>query len=90
MNKATERLWNGLVKENPTLVLMLGMCPTLAVTTSAINGAITIIPIIESARGPITITPFSNSFPSPNRLPIILSIAPKMEKKTIISETIFM
>ena len=29
---------NGLVKENPTLVLMLGMCPTLAVTTSAING----------------------------------------------------
>lgn len=38
MNKAGERLWNGLVKENPTLVLMLGMCPTLAVTTSAING----------------------------------------------------
>jgi len=38
MNKCTERLWNGLVKENPTLVLMLGMCPTLAVTTSAING----------------------------------------------------
>jgi len=38
MNKATERLWNGLVKENPTLVLMLGMCPTLAVTTSAMNG----------------------------------------------------
>lgn len=30
--------WNGLVKENPTFVLMLGMCPTLAVTTSAING----------------------------------------------------
>ena len=38
MNKCVERLWNGLVKENPTLVLMLGMCPTLAVTTSAING----------------------------------------------------
>lgn len=38
MNKCTERLWNGLVKENPTLVLMLGMCPTLAVTTSAVNG----------------------------------------------------
>lgn len=33
-----ERLWNGMVKENPTFVLMLGMCPTLAVTTSAING----------------------------------------------------
>ena len=33
-----ERLWNGIVKENPTFVLMLGMCPTLAVTTGAING----------------------------------------------------
>ena len=38
MNKAGERLYNGLVKENPTFVLMLGMCPTLAVTTSAVNG----------------------------------------------------
>lgn len=39
MNKCVERLYNGIIKENPTLVLMLGMCPTLAVTTSAINGA---------------------------------------------------
>lgn len=38
MNKCTERLYNGIIKENPTLVLMLGMCPTLAVTTSAFNG----------------------------------------------------
>lgn len=38
MNKCLERLTNGLIKENPTFVLMLGMCPTLAVTTSAING----------------------------------------------------
>lgn len=38
MNKCFERLTNGLLKENPTFVLMLGMCPTLAVTTSAING----------------------------------------------------
>ncbi|MBR1909476.1 MAG: electron transport complex subunit E [Lachnospiraceae bacterium] len=38
MRKCMERLINGLVKENPTFVLMLGMCPTLAVTTSAING----------------------------------------------------
>ena len=29
---------NGIVKENPTFVLMLGMCPTLATTTSAVNG----------------------------------------------------
>ena len=38
MNKCVERLYNGIVKENPTFVLMLGMCPTLAVTTAAING----------------------------------------------------
>jgi electron transport complex protein RnfE len=38
MNKVVERLYNGIVKENPTFVLMLGMCPTLAVTTSAVNG----------------------------------------------------
>lgn len=38
MNKIAERLYNGIVKENPTFVLTLGMCPTLAVTTSAKNG----------------------------------------------------
>lgn len=38
MNKYVERLYNGIIKENPTLILMLGMCPTLAVTTSSING----------------------------------------------------
>lgn len=37
-NTPAERLYNGIIKENPTFVLMLGMCPTLAVTTSAING----------------------------------------------------
>ena len=39
IKKCFERLYNGIIKENPTFVLMLGMCPTLAVTTSAINGA---------------------------------------------------
>lgn len=38
MKKCLERLYNGIIKENPTFVLMLGMCPTLAVTSSAING----------------------------------------------------
>ncbi|MBO4907274.1 MAG: electron transport complex subunit E [Bacteroidaceae bacterium] len=31
-------LYNGLVKENPTFVLLLGMCPTLGTTSSAVNG----------------------------------------------------
>lgn len=37
-DRPAERLYNGFVRENPTFVLMLGMCPTLAVTTSAVNG----------------------------------------------------
>ena len=31
-------IFNGIIKENPTFVLLLGMCPTLATTTSAMNG----------------------------------------------------
>ena len=38
IKKAWERIYNGIIKENPTFVLMLGMCATLAVTSSAING----------------------------------------------------
>ncbi len=38
MKTCMERICNGVLKENPVLVLMLGMCPTLAVTTNAVNG----------------------------------------------------
>ncbi len=38
MNKNLKVILNGLIKENPTFVLLLGMCPTLATTSSAING----------------------------------------------------
>ena len=38
MSKAIERLKCGIITENPTFVQMLGMCPTMAVTTSAVNG----------------------------------------------------
>lgn len=38
MNKYVERLYNGILKENPIFILMLGLCPTLAVTTSSNNG----------------------------------------------------
>lgn len=36
--RAIKTLTNGLIKENPTLRLVLGTCPTLAITTSASNG----------------------------------------------------
>lgn len=38
MNKKVKILINGIIKENPIFVLLLGMCPTLATTSSAING----------------------------------------------------
>ena len=38
MSQSWKQFINGLIKENPTFVLMLGMCPTLATTTSAVNG----------------------------------------------------
>ncbi|MDE6417965.1 MAG: electron transport complex subunit E [Duncaniella sp.] len=38
MNSKLRILYNGIVAENPTFVLMLGMCPTLGTTGSAING----------------------------------------------------
>lgn len=38
MNQYTERIYNGLIKENPAMVMILGMCPTLATTTTVING----------------------------------------------------
>ncbi len=38
MSKSLRVITNGIIKEKPTFVLLLGMCPTLATTTSAING----------------------------------------------------
>ena len=37
-NKALSTVLNGILRENPVFALVLGMCPTLATTTSAING----------------------------------------------------
>ena len=39
MNKSVSNLTRGIWKENPVLVLLLGTCPTLALTTNASNGA---------------------------------------------------
>lgn len=38
MNKNLKVIVNGIIKENPIFVLLLGMCPTLATTSSAVNG----------------------------------------------------
>ncbi len=75
MKGITERLYNGIVKENPTFVLMLGMCPTLAVTTSAKNGlgmgAATMVVLILSN---FMISVLRKIIPDAVRVPVYITI----------------
>jgi len=76
MNKTNfERLYNGLVKENPTFVLMLGMCPTLAVTTSAINGmGMGLTTAVVLALSNLIISLMRKIIPSKVRIPAFIVI----------------
>lgn len=68
-------LLNGLIKENPTFVLMLGMCPTLGTTSSAINGMgmgfATLFVLICSN---IAIALLKNFVPDKVRIPIFIVV----------------
>ena len=75
MNKYLERLYNGIIKENPTFVLMLGMCPTLAVTTGAMNGlgmglSTTVVLILSN----LLISAFRKVIPNGVRMPAYIVI----------------
>lgn len=73
--KLAERLYNGLIKENPTFELMLGMCPTLAVTTSALNGAemgLTTLAVLVMSNFIISL--LRNVIPSKVRIPSYIVI----------------
>lgn len=75
MKTNMERLFNGLIKENPTFVLMLGMCPTLAVTSSAINGlgmglSTTVVLIFSN----LLISAFRKVIPNGVRMPAFIVI----------------
>ena len=74
-NTPAERFFNGLVAENPTLVLMIGMCPTLAVTSSAINGlgmglATTFVLALSNA----VISALRKTIPSTVRIPSFIVV----------------
>lgn len=72
---AGERLINGLVKENPTFVLMLGMCPTLAVTTSAVNGfGMGATTLVVLALSNLIISLLRNIIPKKVRIPAFIVI----------------
>lgn len=70
-----ERLFNGIIKENPTFVMMLGMCPTLAVTTSCMNGlGMGLTTMVILAMSNTIISLLRNSIPDKVRVPAYIVI----------------
>lgn len=75
MKPCTERIYNGVIKENPTLVLMLGMCPTLAVTTSCINGfGMGVSTLVVLVMSNLVISALRKVIPDAVRLPAYIVI----------------
>lgn len=74
-NSVSERLVNGIILENPTFVLMLGMCPTLAVTTSAINGlGMGLTTMVVLALSNMFISLLRNIIPDKVRIPAFIVV----------------
>ena len=74
-SNSMERLYNGLIKENPTFVLMLGMCPTLAVTTSAMNGlGMGLTTMVVLALSNMIISLLRNIIPDKVRIPAFIVV----------------
>jgi electron transport complex protein RnfE len=74
-NNKWQLIVDGIVKNNPTFVLVLGMCPTLGTTTSAINGlgmglATTIVLILSN----ITISAIAKIIPDKVRIPCYIVV----------------
>ena len=66
---------NGIVKENPTFVLMLGMCPTLATTTSALNGlSMGLATMFVLICSNIVISLIKNLTPDKVRIPVFIVV----------------
>lgn len=68
-------LMNGIVKENPTFVLLLGMCPTLGTTSSAINGmGMGLATMFVLICSNIVISSIKNLVPDMVRIPIFVVV----------------
>ena len=74
VNTPGERLYNGIVKENPTFVLMLGMCPTLAITsaTNGIGMGLTTMVILAASN--LMISLLRNFIPDRVRMPAYIVV----------------
>ncbi len=81
-NKVTQFLkdklllvWRGVVKENPTFVLVLGMCPTLGTTTSAENGfGMGVATMAVLIMSNIVISLIKNVIPDKVRIPAFIVV----------------
>ena len=75
MSNGLKTLTNGLLKENPTFVLVLGMCPTLATTTSAINGmSMGLATMFVLVCSNIVISLLKNLIPDKVRIPAFIVV----------------
>jgi len=75
MSNAMKTFTNGLLKENPTFVLVLGMCPTLATTTSAINGmSMGLATLFVLVCSNVVISMLKNLIPDKVRIPAFIVV----------------
>ncbi len=78
MNK-WQTFTKGLIKENPTFVLLLGMCPTLGTTTSAINGmGMGVATLFVLTMSNIVISLIKNYIPGKVRIPAFIVVIASM------------
>ena len=74
-NNKLQLIVDGIVKNNPTFVLVLGMCPTLGTTTSAINGlGMGLATMIVLILSNITISAISKIIPDKVRIPCYIVV----------------
>ena len=75
MNNALKTFTNGILRENPTFALVLGMCPTLATTTSAINGmSMGLATLFVLVCSNVVISLLKNLIPDKVRIPAFIVV----------------
>ena len=75
MSEFKELTWQGLWNNNPALVQLLGLCPLLAVTTTAINGlGLGIATLLVLVGSNITVSLVRNFVPNEIRIPIFVMV----------------
>lgn len=68
-------MMNGIIKENPTFVLLLGMCPTLGTTSSAINGmGMGLATMFVLICSNVAISAIKNLVPDMVRIPVFVVV----------------